>query len=51
MVASVRIVCGNGTLGATTNDVTDGGTADLVVVDNFIYGEPQPIPGSASAAR
>ena len=51
IVASVRIVCGNGTLGATTNDVTDGGTADLVVVDNFIYGEPQPIPGSASAAR
>jgi len=51
IVASVRIICGNGTLGAATNDITDGGTVDLVVVDNFIYGEPAPIPGSTSAAR
>jgi hypothetical protein len=51
IVARVRIVCGNGALGATTNDVSDGGTADLVVVDNFIYGEPQPTPASARVAR
>lgn len=51
IVASVRIVCGNGTLGAATNDISDGGTADLVVVDNFIYGEPQPVSGSTTAAR
>ncbi|MGH7452218.1 MAG: hypothetical protein ACRENG_12800 [bacterium] len=33
--------CGDGALGAGVNDVTDGGTVDVVVVDNFIYGEPQ----------
>ena len=41
VVARVRITCGNGALGAGVNDVTDGGTLDLVVVDNVIYGEPQ----------
>jgi hypothetical protein len=51
VVARVRIVCGNGVLAAGTNDVTDGGTLDLVVVDNFIYGEPVAVPGAATAAR
>jgi len=51
IVARVHIVCGNGTLAAGTNDITDGGTADLVVVDNFIYGEPAPIPATAIARR
>lgn len=51
IVARVRIVCGNGMLAPGTNDVSDGGNADLVVVDNFIYGEPQPVPGAASATR
>jgi hypothetical protein len=51
LIARVRIVCGNGMLGATTNDISDGGTTDLVVVDNFIYSEPQPIPSSSIAAR
>jgi hypothetical protein len=51
IVASVRIVCGNGTLGAGVNDLTDGGPSDLVVVDNFIYGEPAAIAAMASATR
>jgi hypothetical protein len=43
IVARVRITLGTGTLGTTVNDVTAGGTADLVVVDNFFYGEPKGI--------
>ena len=41
IVAFVRITCGNGALGAGVNDVSAGGTKDLVVIDNVIYGEPQ----------
>lgn len=41
IVARVKIICGNGALGAGVNDLTSGGTLDLVVVDNFIYGEPK----------
>ena len=51
IVASVRIVCGNGTLAAGTNDVSAGGTKDLVVVDNFIFGEPAAVAGTTSATR
>ena len=40
IVASVRITCGNGALAAGVNDITSGGTLDVVVVDNVIYGEP-----------
>jgi len=40
IVARVRITLGTGALGANVNDVTDGGTVDLVVLDNLIYGEP-----------
>ena len=40
IVARIKIVCGNGALGAGVNDLSAGGTLDLVVVDNFIYGEP-----------
>jgi len=36
-VGHVRITSGNASLGATT---TDGGSVDLVVMDDFIYGEP-----------
>ncbi|MEP6603381.1 MAG: hypothetical protein ABJB69_05495 [Spartobacteria bacterium] len=36
-VTSVRITSGNTTLGATNND---GASADVVVMDDFIYGEP-----------
>lgn len=41
VVASVKITCGNGAIGNGVNDLSSGGTLDLVVVDNFIYGEPQ----------
>jgi hypothetical protein len=44
IVARVRITLGTGALGATTNDVSAGGTADVVVTDNFFYGEPKRIP-------
>jgi hypothetical protein len=43
IVARVRITLGTGSLGATTNDVSAGGTVDVVVTDNFIYGEPKRI--------
>ncbi|MFL5515796.1 MAG: hypothetical protein ACJ8DJ_06550 [Gemmatimonadales bacterium] len=41
-VARVRITLGQGALGAGISDVSAGGTLDLVVVDDFLYGEPQP---------
>ena len=41
IVARVRITLGTAALGAAINDVTAGGTADLVVLDNVIYGEPK----------
>jgi hypothetical protein len=44
IVARARITLGSGALGATVNDVSGGGTADLVVTDNFVYGEPKRIP-------
>lgn len=43
-VARVRITLGTGALGAGVNDISAGGTTDLVVVDDFLYTEPQPIP-------
>lgn len=42
IVARVRITLGTGVLGVT-NDVSAGGPVDLVVADNFIYGEPKSI--------
>ncbi len=42
VVARVRITLGQAALGAGANDVSDGGTSDLVIVDDFLYGEPQP---------
>lgn len=41
VVARVKITCGNSALGAGVNDITNGGVSDLVVADNFIFGEPQ----------
>jgi hypothetical protein len=44
IVARVRITLGNAPLGPATNDVSSGGTSDIVVVDNFLFGEPKRIP-------
>lgn len=41
VIARVRITLGTGALGANVNDVTSGGTTDVVVFDNVIYGEPK----------
>ncbi len=41
IIARVRVTLGTGALAANVNDITDGGTADLVVLDNLIYGEPK----------
>ena len=43
IVARVRITLGTGALGAAANDVSAGGTKDLVVADNFVFGEPRRI--------
>jgi hypothetical protein len=41
IIARVRITLGTGALAAGVNDITAGGTDDLVVFDNVIYGEPR----------
>jgi len=45
-IARARITSGAAPILATASpdDLTQGGPADLIVMDNFIYGEPQPIP-------
>ena len=43
VVATVRITSGQGPLGATVQDVSDGGKDDLVVLDDFLYGEPHAV--------
>ena len=40
IIARARITLGTGALGANVNDISSGGTVDLVVFDNVIYGEP-----------
>jgi hypothetical protein len=41
IVTRVRIVSGTGALGAGVKDLTAGGPADLVIMDDFLYDEPQ----------
>jgi hypothetical protein len=43
LVTRVRITHGEAPLGANENDITDGGTRDLAITDDFIYGEPQSV--------
>ena len=40
VVARVEITSGTAVLAANTDDLTQGGKADLVVMDDFVYGEP-----------
>jgi len=42
-ITKLKIVSGNGLLGAGVKDVTNGGTKDLVVMDDFLYDEPKSI--------
>jgi hypothetical protein len=42
IIARVRITSGTGALGAQAQDVSSGGSADLVVMDDFLYTEPIP---------
>jgi hypothetical protein len=39
-ITSVKITAGNGILGAGLKDISDGGSKDLVVMDDFFYSEP-----------
>lgn len=42
LISRVRIVTGDGRLSANEIDVSQGGRHDLVVLDDFLYGEPTP---------
>lgn len=42
LISYVTIVSGNAALSAAVTDVSAGGTRDLVTMDDFVYGEPQP---------
>ena len=41
LVARVEVFSGEAALAAATDDVTDGGAHDLVVTDDFLFGEPR----------
>jgi hypothetical protein len=43
IVARVRITLGHAAVSATAKDINDGGTTDLVITDDFFYGEPRAI--------
>ena len=43
IIARVRITLGTGALGANVNDISAGGTVDVVVFDNVVYGEPKQV--------
>jgi hypothetical protein len=43
IIARVRITSGDAALSATITDASTGSATDLVVMDDFVYGEPQPL--------
>lgn len=43
VIARVRITLGNGAIGTGLKDITAGGLKDIVVLDDFLYAEPQPV--------
>jgi plastocyanin len=43
IVARVRITSGDAALTPTVTDVSTAGTQDLVVMDDFVFGEPRPL--------
>jgi len=40
-ITTVKIISGNGLLAPGVKDVSDGGSLDLVVMDDFLYSEPR----------
>ena len=42
-ITRIKFTTGNGTLAAGAKDISDGGSADLVVLDDFFYDEPNSI--------
>lgn len=42
-ITRVKITSGNGLLKTGVKDITNGGDKDLVVMDDFIYGEPKAL--------
>ena len=42
LVARVEVISGEAPLAVGRNDLSAGGAHDLVVIDDFLYGEPQP---------
>jgi hypothetical protein len=42
-IARVVLTLGDAAPAAGVNDVSSGGTADVVVLDDFLYSEPQTV--------
>lgn len=43
VIARVVLTLGDTPIGADVDDVSSGGMADVVVLDDFLYSEPQPL--------